>query len=275
MLSMDIGCAIIAAVVKNYAGLRLVRLCEYSMVHRQKDAVRLQLQIGIEFNDQSLLVRALTHRSYLNEQPVFVQADNERLEYLGDAILDFIIAEYLYHRLPEVREGQLTSLRAALVRRETLARAADRIQLGDYLYMGRGEIESGGRGRPGTLCAAFEALVGAIYLDRGMEVARNTVVALMAPDLAQLDKDDLVKDSKSQLQELTQGKLGVAPVYRTVEERGPDHAKEFTLEVAIGDVAYGQGVGHSKQVAAQEAATVALARLIGEYDTDQPAEASA
>ncbi|MEJ2208776.1 MAG: ribonuclease III domain-containing protein, partial [Anaerolineae bacterium] len=128
----------------------------------------LEQKLGIEFRDKSLLHRALIHRSYLNEHPDFPLEDNERLEFLGDAVLDFVTGEYLYHRFPELREGPLTSLRSALVRRDTLAQFARQLDLGNFLLMGHGEAESGGRERPATLCAAIEALVGALYLDKGL-----------------------------------------------------------------------------------------------------------
>ena len=216
---------------------------------------------GLTFKDHSLLQRALTHRSYLNEHPESALEDNERLEFLGDAVLDFFIGEYLYHRFPEMREGRLTSLRAALVREETLARFARALHLGDYLLMGHGEAESGGRKRPATLCATFEALTGALYLDQGMEAVDRFVRRLIEPEIARILAYDLDKDPKSLLQELSQGELQLTPTYRTVAVRGPDHAREFTVEALIGGRAYGRGVGRSKRAAAQEAARRALHAL--------------
>ncbi len=216
---------------------------------------------GVTFADKTLLQRALTHRSYVNENPDFLLEDNERLEYLGDAILDFVIGEYLYHHFPEMREGELTSLRAALVKTETLARFALQLDLGRYLFVGRGEAESGGRERPANLCAAFEALVGAIYLDQGLETVRDFLAPFVEPELERIIQGELDKDAKSLLQELSQGLLQLTPTYRTVAERGPDHAKEFTVEVVIGGQVYGRGRGPSKQAAAQAAARVALKRF--------------
>ncbi len=221
----------------------------------------LEMRIGFRFGDKSLLHRALTHRSYLNEHPDFGFEDNERLEYLGDAVLDFVTAEYLYHRFPEVAEGALTSLRSALVRRETLARFAQRLDLGSFLYMGRGESETGGRQRPATLCAAFEALVGAMYLDGGLEAVHALVLPLVEPEVTRIVRNHLTKDAKSLLQELAQGQYHCTPRYATVAESGPDHAKEFTVEVTVCNRVVGRGRGHSKQPAAQEAAGAALARL--------------
>ena len=225
------------------------------------DLSRVENSLGVSFADKTLLQRALTHRSYLNENPDVPWEDNERLEFLGDAILDFVIGEYLYHRFPEMREGGLTSLRAALVRTETLASFAKRLGLGRHILMGRGEADSGGRERPAILCAAFEAVVGALYLDQGLAAVQEFVQRLTEPELNRILEEKLVKDAKSQLQELSQGRLRLTPVYRTVAERGPDHAKEFTVEVLIGDEVYGRGVGRSKHAAEEEAAKEALARL--------------
>jgi len=216
---------------------------------------------GLMFTDHSLLQRALTHRSYLNEHPEFALEDNERLEFLGDAVLDFFIGEYLYHRFPEMHEGRLTSLRAALVREETLARFAQQLNLGDYLLMGHGEVESGGRKRPAILCATFEALIGALYLDQGMRAVSEFVLRLVEPEAARILAHDLDKDPKSLLQELSQGEFQLTPAYRTLAIRGPDHAREFTVEVLLGGRVYGRGVGRSKRAAAQEAAAQALRAL--------------
>lgn len=224
---------------------------------------------GLAFADHSLLQRALTHRSYLNEHPEFALEDNERLEFLGDAVLDFFTGEYLYHRFPEMREGRLTSLRAALVREETLARFAQELNLGDYLLMGRGEEESYGRERPATLCAVFEALIGALYLDQGMDAVGELVHPMMDPETARILAYDLDKDPKSLLQELSQGELQLTPSYRTMSIRGPDHAREFTVEALIGGRVYGRGVGRSKRAAAQEAARRALCALRGELRNNQ------
>ncbi|MBN1659964.1 MAG: ribonuclease III [Anaerolineae bacterium] len=221
----------------------------------------LENKLGITFRDKSLLHRALIHRSYLNEHPDFPLEDNERLEFLGDAVLDFLTGEYLYHRFPELREGHLTSLRSSLVRRETLARFARHIDLGGYLLMGHGEVETGGRERPATLCAAFEALVGAIYLDQGTDPLRELLEPLIAPEVARTVADELDKDAKSRLQEIAQARLHHTPRYGTLATTGPDHAKEFTVQVTIGGRPYGIGYGLSKQQAAQAAAQEALARI--------------
>ena len=221
----------------------------------------LERKLGFAFADKSLLQRALTHRSYLNEHPLYPLEDNERLEFLGDAVLDFVTGEYLYHRFPEMAEGPLTNLRSALVRRETLARFAQSFGLGDYLQMGHGEVESGGRQRPATLCAAFEAVVGALYLDQGLGPVVALVEPLIGPEVGRTLKGNLDKDAKSRLQELAQGEMHSTPRYVTVAESGPDHAKEFIVQVTIEGVVYGQGSGPSKQRAAQAAARDALERF--------------
>jgi ribonuclease-3 len=217
--------------------------------------------LRVSFADKSLLLRALTHRSYLNEHPDFGFEDNERLEFLGDAVLDFVSGEYLYHRFPEVAEGPLTSLRSSLVRREALAQFAKQIGLDRYLLLGHGEDATGGRQRPATLCATFEAVVGALYLDQGVEAVRDLFVPLIGPEVAHIMRDQLDKDDKSRLQELAQSRLHCTPHYRTVHESGPDHAKVFTVQVSICGRVYGQGSGHSKQEAAQAAAQEALELL--------------
>jgi ribonuclease-3 len=225
------------------------------------DIKRLEKKLGVVFRDKSLLQRALTHRSYLNEHPEFPFEDNERLEFLGDAVLDFVTGEYLYHRFPEQREGLLTSLRSVLVRRTTLADFARHWDLGSHLMMGHGEAETGGRNRAATLCAAFEAVVGALYLDQGIDSVQHMIEPLIVPQITRTLRERLDKDPKSSLQELAQGQLHRTPRYRTVSESGPDHAKEFTVEATIGGQVFGEGKGHSKQQAAQEAARAALTRF--------------
>lgn len=234
----------------------------------QTDLAHFQQQLNIAFRDQSLLQRALTHRSYLNEHPDDALEDNERLEFLGDAVLDFVAGDWLYNRFPEMREGRLTRLRAALVRTETLAGFGQQCRLGQALRLGRGEEDSGGRQRQANLCRGFEALVGAIYLDLGMEAVRAFVLPYFETALKAILANDADKDAKSLLQEWSQATLNLTPSYRTVDTAGPDHAKEFTVEVVIGDRVYGQGRGRSKQAAAQEAAQAALAGVQDGYPSD-------
>lgn len=220
-------------------------------------ALEYEQELGIPFENKSLLVRSLTHRSFLNETPL-IHADNERLEYLGDAVLDLVVAEILYQRFPEQREGPLTAMRASLVRRETLAEFARKIDLGEQVLLGRGEEESGGRDRDAILHAAFEALVGAIYLDSDLDTVTDFLLPFLEPEIGHLQSGRLHKDAKSRLQEWSQAECGVTPRYHTIGSDGPDHAKEFTIEVHIGDRAFGVGKGNSKQRAAQAAADAAL-----------------
>ena len=229
------------------------------------ELAKAEAALNLTFSDKTLLQRALTHRSYLNENPNYPLEDNERLEFLGDAVLDFITGEYLYHRFPEVTEGRLTNLRSALVRTESLAKFAVKLNLGTFLFLGRGEEESGGRERSAILCDAFEALLGALYLDQGMEAARDFVGMLIEPALQEILASDAEKDAKSRLQEVAQSRFQLTPTYRTVKEQGPDHAKEFTVEAVIGSKAYGTGLGFSKQNAAQAAAREALKMLQREF----------
>ncbi|HVO71179.1 MAG TPA: ribonuclease III [Aggregatilineaceae bacterium] len=237
------------------------------------DLAQIQERLGVTFDDLSLLQRALTHRSYINEHPGHALEDNERLEFLGDAVLDFVSGAWLYHRFPEMDEGRLTRLRAGLVRTETLAEFAQHFGLGGALLLGRGEDESGGRARSRNLCGAFEALVGALYLDQGMEAARTFVEPLFGPALEDILGRAADKDPKSLFQEWSQATLGLTPIYRTADSQGPDHAKQFTVEVVIGSTVIAQGTGHSKQIAAQAAARQALEAIeAGDivFDGDTP-----
>jgi len=212
------------------------------------------------FRDPSLLERALTHRSYLNEHLELALDDNERLEFLGDAVLDFVAGASLYNRFPEMREGRLTSLRAALVKTDALAALALRIGLDEHLRLGKGEAESGGRGRISLLADAFEAVLGALYLDQGLGAVREFLESLLPEEVERILAEESDRDAKSMLQEWSQAEYGITPRYRTVSEEGPDHAKSFTVEVRVGDRVVGRGEGLSKQAAAQAAASDALKR---------------
>lgn len=218
-------------------------------------------RFGVRFNDLNLLQQALTHRSYLNEHPELNLQDNERLEFLGDAIIDFIAADWLFGRFPTLNEGSLTRLRAGLVRNESLAVLATQLGIGENLLLGKGEEEGGGRTRASNLGSAFEAFAGALYLDQGMEAVLEFVKPLFMPALDQILEAQSDKDAKSRLQEWSQATLNLTPVYRTVEMTGPDHAREFTIEVVINDQVYGMGTGRNKQIAAQAAARGAWNRL--------------
>jgi ribonuclease-3 len=221
----------------------------------------LEKALGLNFADKSLLLRALTHRSQLNESSQPIVMDNERLEFLGDAVLDFVTGEYLYHRFPEMHEGELTNLRSALVKRETLALFAASIELGEYMFVSKGERAAGGHQRVALLAGAFEALVGALYLDQGLDQVRAFWQRFAEPHLLHTLHERLDKDAKSTLQELSQGSMQVKPQYQIVAETGPDHSKEFVVEVRIGEQVMGVGRGNTKQRAEQEAAREALQRM--------------
>lgn len=222
------------------------------------DLRQLETQLGLRFNDYSLLSRALTHRSYLNENPEDALEDNERLEFLGDAVLDFVVGAYLYNRYPEMDEGELTALRASLVRTRTLADFARRYDLGRFMRLGYGEAENGGRERKAILCAGFEAVIGAIYLDQGMEPVRRLVEPLIKPTLEQIIAQALHKDAKSEFQVWGQARYNITPHYQVIKAEGPDHAKTFTVAVLLADEVWGEGQGSSKQTAAQAAAAAAM-----------------
>lgn len=223
-----------------------------------ESASDLSRRLGLKFSNLSLLTRALTHRSYVNENPNSPE-DNERLEFLGDAVLDFIVGAWVYHHFPEMPEGELTKMRSAIVRNDQLARFARSIRLGGALRLGRGELSTGGSQRDGLLGSAFEALVGALYLDSGL----SAVEAFVHP---MLDKSqdfilEEIHDPKSVLQEWAQAEKLGAPQYVTVSSSGPDHAKVFEVEVRIQGVTYGRGHGSSKHIAARIAAQTALESL--------------
>jgi ribonuclease-3 len=225
------------------------------------DLAVLQQTLWVWFNQPSLLEQALIHSSYINENPDFAPTSNERLEFLGDAILGFIVAEELYQRFPQLSEGEMTKLRSSLVRRDTLSRIAKNISLGDYLYLGRGEEASGGRRKPANLAGALEAVIAAIFLDQGLAAVRDFVLRSVNQELNKLLTRGVEVDYKSQLQELIQARQQQTPSYRVIETGGPDHDKTFTVEVRVGDTVLGRGSGKSKKEAEAEAARSALAQL--------------
>lgn len=223
-------------------------------------------RLNLPIKNYFLVSRALTHRSYLNENRDAIE-DNERLEFLGDAVLDFIVAEWLYNHYPEKPEGDLTRLRAALVYTDQLANFAKDIQLGQALRLGRGEIQAGGRDRPTLLCDAFEALVGAIYLEGNVAAVKKFIEPLLLEVVEEIYLNHLEVDSKSRLQEWAQGNGFSSPIYHLISEEGPDHQKIFEMEVKIGEQPYARGKGSSKQSAEKSAARKALIN-IGIFETD-------
>lgn len=214
--------------------------------------------LKIKFNNPELLKRSLIHRSKLNESREPDIKSNERLEFLGDAVLELITTEYLFDKYPDRPEGELTSFRAALVRTESLAETALKLKYSDYIYMSKGEEATGGRTRPYILANTFEAVLGAIYLDQGYKVAHDFVNRELIPKIKTIVENRTDIDNKSKLQEVAQEMLKQTPSYDVIDTKGPDHEKEFTVEVLINDKRYGTGAGTSKQLAEQDAAKNAL-----------------
>jgi ribonuclease-3 len=223
----------------------------------EESPASLAYRLGLPFKNLLLLTRALTHRSFLNEHPEALE-DNERLEFLGDAVLDFTVGAWLYNHFPEMAEGDLTRMRSALVRTEQLAEFARRLDLGPAMRLGRGEIQAGGRLRDVLLCATFESLVGALYLSCGLTVVQHLIHPLLEESQVERIVQAEVYDPKSRLQEWSQGRKMGIPHYTTVQASGPDHERVFVVEVEIGGKIFGRGSGHSKQVAARDAARKAL-----------------
>jgi len=219
----------------------------------------LEAALGHRFAHRQLLLDALTHRSYAYEFAGPGVVSNERLEFLGDAALALICSHLLYTLYPDAPEGQLTQLRAALVRASTLAEFARRLPIGPWLRLGRGEDATGGRDRELLIASAFEATLGALYLDGGLEATRAFLEPLLRAEGKRVVAQHRMKDAKSLLQELAQGRLGVTPRYRLVGEEGPAHARTFVVEALVGELVAGQGQGRSKQHAEQAAAQAALA----------------
>ncbi|MBN2575770.1 MAG: ribonuclease III [Deltaproteobacteria bacterium] len=223
----------------------------------------LEERLAYSFRDTALVETALTHRSWLNETLDAARADNERLEFLGDAVLALVSSDLLMKRFPEQSEGELSKARAALVNEAGLARVADAVGLGQWIFLGHGEAQAGGRQKRSLLANTFEALVGAIYLDGGYSAAFRVAERLMEPLLADVPAA-ANKDFKSRLQELAQGRLQMTPSYAVLSESGPDHAKTFEVAITIGDKEYGRGFGRSKKEAQQSAAEIALAIMEAE-----------
>jgi ribonuclease-3 len=219
--------------------------------------------IGIVFQDELLLKSAFIHRSYLHEHPERTEGlpSNERLEFLGDSVLNFLTASWLYEQFPKQTEGELTALRAALVKTVTLARFARELRLGNYVRISRGEDSPAARDRSPLLADVFEALLGAIYLDQGLDAARRFVLPFLQRELERILAGQVDIDYRTRLQEEVQALYGITPTYDLVHVTGPDHRREFTIQVRLGDNCMGQGNGRSKQQAAQNAARAALEAL--------------
>lgn len=226
-----------------------------SITLRGQDEI--QKILGIEFDNIDLYREAFTHRSYLNEHKKHDIAHNERLEFLGDAVLELVVTDYLYRNFPNP-EGEMTAWRSALVKTESLAEVAERLQLGQFLMMSRGEAKSGGRTREALLANMVEAIIGALYLDKGYDAAAKFISDNIISALEGILKEGSWIDAKSRFQELTQEKEGITPHYELIREEGPDHEKIFTIGVYVGERLCGEGQGNSKQSAQQAAATDAL-----------------
>lgn len=222
---------------------------------KEKKVEELQNKIGIKFHNQKLLTHALIHSSYANERKMSKDKNNERLEFLGDAVLELVTSDYLFRIYKKEPEGKLTKLRASLVCEPTLAMCAKDISLGDYLLLSRGEDMTGGRERDSILSDAFEAVIGAIYLDQGLEAARTFIETYLMKDV---ENKILFFDAKTHLQEIVQGEGNEKLQYVLVKEEGPDHKKQFTIEARLGNTVIGTGVGGSKKTAEQHAAFEAI-----------------
>lgn len=233
-----------------------------------RDFKDIEEKLGITFENAALLKEALTHRSYLNEHPEWPVRHNERLEYLGDAVAELVTTEFLYKKFPERPEGELTSFRAALVNYQMMARVAREILLDMFLFLSKGEAKDGGKAREVILANAFEALVGAVYLDQGYDVAREFLARVLLPHLGEVMERKLYRDPKSYLQELVQEKMKLTPTYRVIAEDGPDHQKQFRVGVFFGDTLAAEGEGASKQEAESDAARNALVPFESEKERE-------
>src|SRR3989344_566077 len=222
------------------------------------DFSKFEEKAGIMFADKNLLKQAFTHRSYINENRGSNLEHNERLEFLGDAVLELVITDYLYNRLKEANEGELTSLRSALVNADTCSRVAQLLGANEFLFLSKGESKDPGRARQYILANTLEAIIGAIYVDRDYEAAKDFILKNFSPLTEEILSGGKWIDPKSLFQEKAQEYEGQTPVYKTVRESGPDHDKHLTVSVSVGNKVYGEGEGKSKQDAEQEAAKNAL-----------------
>src|SRR3989344_281004 len=224
----------------------------------KKNFSEFERNIGVTFKNKDLLEQAFVHRSYLNEHKNFKLPHNERLEFLGDAVLELIVTDFLFYKYPTKTEGDLTSYRAALVNTNTISEAGDEIGVDEYLLLSKGEAKDTGRARSYIVANVFEALIGAIYLDQGYEPARDFVARTLFARTDEIVEKRLWQDPKSRFQEKAQDVVGITPAYKLLEERGPDHDKYFKIGVYIGKELIAEGKGKSKQEAEQDAAANGL-----------------
>jgi len=227
----------------------------------RKNFSEFEESIGIVFVNKDLLRQAFIHRSYLNENPNEGLEHNERLEFLGDAVLELIITEFLFIKYPKTPEGELTAYRAALVNTNSLSESAHVIGMDEFLLLSKGEEKSIGKARSYILANAFEALIGALYLDEGYQKAKKLIEKTLFPKIEIIVTNSLWQDAKSRFQEKSQEKRGITPVYKVLREEGPDHDKKFTIGIFIGDELVAEGEGHSKQESEQEAAQLGLEKM--------------
>lgn len=223
-----------------------------------KDFLKLEEKIGIEFKNKDLLTQAFTHRSYCNEHPDFPLSHNERLEFLGDAVLELVVTENLFRSYPDKPEGELTNWRAALVNSKILSKMARNLGFNDFLLLSRGEAKSEGKARKYILADVSESFIGALYLDQGYETCQDFIEKHLMKELPQIIEKGLHRDAKSRFQEEAQERVGITPTYKVRKEWGPDHAKHFVIGAYLGDEMVVEGEGSSKQEAEEEAAQKAL-----------------
>jgi len=219
-----------------------------------KDFSILEKQLDLKFKNKDLLIQAFCHRSYLNENPDFYLSQNERLEFLGDAVLELVVTQYLYQKYPKKSEGELTNWRASLVNAKILAEIAQNLNFNDFLLLSHGEAKELGKARQYILANTFEALVGATYLDHGYEACQKFLEKNLIKELARIIKKGLFKDAKSRFQEEAQERVGITPTYEVLEEWGPDHNRHFIIGVFLDKTLVAKGEGSSKQEAEEEAA---------------------
>lgn len=224
----------------------------------EKNFQELQKKLGVKFKNKDLLKQAFIHRSYLNENPAFSLSHNERLEFLGDAVLELVITDYLFKNYPDLAEGEMTNLRAALVNTQILSKVGESLNFSDYLYLSRGESKEAGRGRQYILANTLEAFIGAVYIDRGYGLAEDFILKILIPSLPDIIKNKLWRDGKSLFQEAAQERVGITPTYEVLEESGPDHDKIFKVGVYLKQELVASGSGSSKNEAEQNAAIKAL-----------------
>lgn len=222
------------------------------------DLAKLQTILNVQFTDTKVLLSAITHRSYLNEHREATWEHNERLEFLGDAVLELVVTDYLFHKYPEKPEGELTAVRAALVNTVSLAGASEQLGINEYLLMSKGEAKDVGRARQYILANAFEACIGAIYIDQGYDTAKEFIAGRLFSKTDEIVRKRLWQDAKSRFQELAQEHASVTPTYETISQEGPDHDRIFTVGVFLRKELVAEGNGRSKQEAEQQAAERAI-----------------